>query len=447
MSAERSQGLFRRALGGGVVVAGCYAASQFVRLASNLILTRLLYPEAFGIMALVFVVLQGLQLFSDVGIGPAIMRSPRGDDPRFLNTAWTINVLRGAILWLLACALAWPVSRFYAVPELAWLVPVGALSLLIGGFWPTKIDTAHRHLLLVRVTLLELAGQVLGIGIMIAVALATGSIWALVAGSLATALINLLFSLLFLPGRGNRFEWDSEAARELVHFGKWIMISTACGFLLTQGDKIILGVWLSMTELGHYNIGWFLASFPALMAGVVVGRIMMPLYRDHPPGSSAAGDLKMQKLRLLLSLVTLSMLTVLALFGDPLAKLLYDARYADVGVIMTGVALAQMPLVLGMTYDQAALAAGDGRGFFLLQAARAGLQTTALLIGTWAGGLGGALAGLCCALILAHFCVILLAKRHRAWDRRHDLTAGGLAAVLMLTLVFLRWPGLVSLWR
>ena len=447
MAAERNQGIFRRALGGGAVVAACYAASQFVRLASNLILTRLLYPEAFGIMALVFMVLQGLQLFSDVGIGPAIMRSSRGDDPRFLNTAWTINVLRGTILWLIACALAWPVSVFYAVPELAWLVPVGALSLLIGGFWPTKIDTAHRHLLLVRVTLLELAGQVLGILFMIIIALATGSIWALVAGGLATALINLSLSFLFLPGPGNRFEWDADAARELVHFGKWILVSTACGFLLTQGDKLILGAWLSMSELGHYNIGWFLASFPALMAAVVVGRIMLPLYRDHPPGSSVPGDLKMQKLRLLLSLGTLSMLAVLALFGDQLAALLYDNRYADVGVIMTGVALAQMPLVLGMTYDQAALAAGDGRGFFLLQAARAVLQTGALLIGTWAGGLGGALAGLCSALILAHFCVILLARRHRAWDKRHDLIAGGLAVFLMVTLASLRWQGLVSLWR
>ncbi len=114
MTETRRSGLFKRALGGGMFVAGSYVFAQFARLLSNLVLTRLLYPEAFGVMALVMVVLVGLQMFSDVGIGPAISRSPRGDDPDFLNTAWTLNVFRGAFLWLLTCVLAWPAAWFYA---------------------------------------------------------------------------------------------------------------------------------------------------------------------------------------------------------------------------------------------------------------------------------------------------------------------------------------------
>lgn len=99
MELTGGKSLFRRALGGGAFVAGSYVFAQFARLLSNLVLTRLLYPEAFGVMALVMVVLVGLQMFSDVGIGPAISRSARGDDPDFLNTAWTLNVFRGAGLW------------------------------------------------------------------------------------------------------------------------------------------------------------------------------------------------------------------------------------------------------------------------------------------------------------------------------------------------------------
>lgn len=440
-------GLFRRALGGGAVVAGAYAVSQFARLVSNLILTRLLFPEAFGIMALVFVVLQGLQLFSDVGIGPAITRSARGDDPAFLNTAWTINVVRGAALWLIACALAWPVAWFYAEPSLAALVPVGALTLLIGGFFPTRIDTANRHLLLGRVTLLDLASQIVGIVVMIVLALITGSIWALVIGTVFGVLAKLVLSWMLLPGEANRFHWEPKALHELVHFGKWILVSTACGFLLSQGDKAILGAWLSMAELGHYNIGFFLASFPVLMAAVVNGRIMIPLYRDHPPGSSAWADRRLRSLRYGLSLATLAMLAVMALSGDLLARILYDARYHDVGIIITAVALSQMPGVVGLTYDQAALAAGDGRGFFLLQAARAALQTGALLAGTWYGGLGGALFGLGAALALAHLPVIRLARKHRAWDAGHDVIAGGLAFALIAGISFWRWDELAGLFR
>ena len=77
--------LFQRALTSSMLTAGAYAITQGLRLVSNLILTRLLFPEAFGIMALVSVALVGLSMFSDMGIGPAISRHPRGDDPQELQ--------------------------------------------------------------------------------------------------------------------------------------------------------------------------------------------------------------------------------------------------------------------------------------------------------------------------------------------------------------------------
>lgn len=431
---ENRRGLFSRALSGGALTAGAYAAAQALRLASNLVLTRLLFPEAFGVMALVTVVLVGLQMFSDAGIGPAISRSPRGDEPDFLNTAWTVNVIRGGLLWLLSCALAWPAAQLYAVPDLAALLPVAGLSLLIAGFSPTRIDTANRHLLLGRVTVLDLAAQALGIAAMILLAGATGSIWSLAAGAVAGAVARLLLMHYGLPGPTNRFRWEPEAARELVQFGKWIFLSTACGFLLAQGDKAILGLYLTMTELGIYNIGWFLASFPMLMAGTVVSRIMIPLYRDHPPAASEVNLRRMRRLKIGLSVAVLLMLAAMALAGGPLVRVMYDDRYLAAGAIVTAVALAQMPAVIGMGYDQAALAAGDGRGFFLLLAAKAALQTAAFLLGAHFGGLGGALLGQGLALALAHPLIGWLAWRHGAWDARHDLIAGVLALLLVLAI-------------
>ncbi|MBL9057749.1 MAG: oligosaccharide flippase family protein, partial [Rhodobacteraceae bacterium] len=142
------QGLFARALRGSMLTAGSYAVTQALRLGSNLILTRLLYPEAFGVMALVSVALVGLAMFSDMGVGPAISASPRGDERDFLDTAFTLNVARGAVLWAATCALAWPMARFYEAPELFQLLPAAGLTLLIAGFNPKRIDTANRHLLL-----------------------------------------------------------------------------------------------------------------------------------------------------------------------------------------------------------------------------------------------------------------------------------------------------------
>ncbi|MEM9581457.1 MAG: oligosaccharide flippase family protein, partial [Pseudomonadota bacterium] len=133
-----------RALRSSAVTVGGFGASQMIRLASNLILTRILFPEAFGMMALVMVFLQGLAMFSDVGVGPAIMQSKRGDDPSFLNTAWTIQVVRGFVLWIVAALLAWPIAVIYGEPQLLHLLPVAALTLVIAGFTPTRRETANR---------------------------------------------------------------------------------------------------------------------------------------------------------------------------------------------------------------------------------------------------------------------------------------------------------------
>jgi hypothetical protein len=76
--------------------------------------------------------------------------------------------------------------------------------------------------------------------------------------------------------------------------------------------------------------------------------------------------------------------------------------------------------VIGMTYDQAALARGDSRRYFMLHAIRAALQISLLLIGVLTYGLIGALCGMALAGLLTHIPVIWLARAHGVWDMRHD---------------------------
>lgn len=429
--------LFARALRGSAFTAGSYALAQGMRLASNLILTRLLAPEAFGVMAIVSVVLVGMIMFSDVGVSASISQSKRGDDPDFLNTAFTIHAFRGAMLWLVVCGLAWPLSQFYMAPELVWLLPAAGLTLLIAGFNPTRIDTATRHLLLGRVTALDLASQAIGIVAMVLLALVFKSVWALVVGSIIGSLSKLLLTWFYLPGARNRFYWDKTSGQELIHFGKWIFMSTACGFALSQGDKAIFGHYLSKEALGVYNIGFFLASFPLLLARAVNSRIMIPLYRDHHPATSAQNFAKLRKLRFIVSGGTLLLLGVLALAGVELVGLLYDARYAAAGLIVIAVAMVQMPETIGITYDQSALAAGDTKTYFWLQALKATVQTLAFLIGVKFGGLEGALLAQGLALLALHPAVILLARKHKAWDPLNDLVFFALAGLLVCLAVWL----------
>lgn len=398
-----------------------YGGSQALRLAANLLLTRLLFPEAFGLMALVSVVTVGLAMFSDVGIGPSIAQNERGDDPDFLNTAWTIQVMRGMGLWLAACLMAWPVAQFYAEPDLALYLPLAGISLAISGFNPTRIETAHRHLLVGRLTVLDLASQAIGIACMVSLALATGSVIALVVGGILQAAVKLGLTHVFLPGAANRFRWERRAADELVRFGTWIFLSTACWFVTSQGDRAVLGKFLSLDTLGLYNIGYFLASFPVLLGHAVNQRVMIPVYRDKPVHAAPGNRRQQRALRAGLTFVTLGLLLLMAFVGPALVGVLYDNRYLPSGPMVTLMSCALIPGVIGMTYDQAALAAGDSRMFFAYSATRAVLQVTLLMIGVTQFGLVGAMVAMGVTPILAHPMLVWLAVRHGVWDPLHDL--------------------------
>ena len=391
-----------------------YGASQAIRLGSNLILTRLLFPEAFGLMALLSVITVGLTLFSDVGISPAIAQSKRGDDPAFLNTAWTIQVMRGVILWGIACALAYPISVFYGSPELATYLPIAALTLLILGFSPTRIDTAQRHLLMGRLTVLDLASQVIGIAVMIVLAVLLESVAALVIGGIVGAVAKLVLTHLYLPGQANRFQLERPAFKELVTFGKWIFLSTLFWFFASQGDKVILGKFLTLETLGIYNIGFFLASFPLLLGQNVTSRVMIPVYREK------AEPARIRKLRYGLSGGVIGLLVVMALVGPWLVDVLYDPRYQSAGGMIVLLSLGLIPQMIGMSYDQAALAAGDSRRFFISSASRATLQVGLLLAGVITAGVAGAIIGMALSMVLSHFVLMWLARAHGVWDPKHD---------------------------
>ena len=95
-------------------------------------------------MAIVVVFLQLLECFSDVGIGPSIIQSPRGEEPTFRNTAWTIQIIRGGALWVIGCGIAGALFWFqstgrlggesvYGNPLLPPLVAVASVTAVISG--------------------------------------------------------------------------------------------------------------------------------------------------------------------------------------------------------------------------------------------------------------------------------------------------------------------------
>lgn len=241
---------------------GGYGAANIIRLGSNLVLTRLFLPDVFGLMALINIFIQGLQMFSDVGIAPSIIQNPRGDDKDFLNTAWTIQVIRGGILWIGSCLIAIPLAHLYNIPELDLLVPAAGLNALISGFNSTTLVQAAKHLEMGKLTVLELSAQILGFIVTIAFCWWSRTVWAFIVAGLFANLLHLVVSHTLMPGVRNRFRWNKSAARELFNFGRWVFLSTLLTFFAAQSDRLVFGKMIPLSLLGIYGVALMLATLP-----------------------------------------------------------------------------------------------------------------------------------------------------------------------------------------
>lgn len=346
------------AIRGAVWTIAGYGASQILRFGSNLILTRLLAPEVFGLMALVYVFITGLHLFSDIGIGPSIIQNKRGDDPDFFNTAWTMQVIRGLCMWLFCLLITWPVAQLYKEPLLLYLIPVVGLSTVIEGFRSTALFTLNRQLTVSKVAMFEFGGQLVGTVVMIALAWFFHSIWAIVIANLVSATVQLVWSHLLIPGLRNHFVWERTAVKNIFSFGKWIFVSTALTYLAEQSDRLILGKLIPFELLGIYGIAFMLGDIPRSVLSAISSKVLFPAFSklaDLPREDFRTKILKNRKLVLIGAALGL---TLLVSFGDILISVLYDERYAQAAWMLPILAIGFWPRILTETIDRVFFALG-----------------------------------------------------------------------------------------
>lgn len=342
----------KRALVGASWVVASYGLSQIIRLTSTLVLTRLLVPELFGVMALANVFIFGLDLFSDLGLGPGIIRSPRSNESAFYNTAWTIQVIRGVLLCCLTFIVAWPVAEFYEKPILTLIIPAIGLGFIVSGLNSTAIFSLNKELKLGKLAIMDLSIQMFALVCTITIAYGYRNVWALVAGRLVAAVLRTVWSHFLDPTIRNRFYFDKSAANELFSFGKWVFVSTAMTLLATQADKLLLGKLFSLALLGIYSIAVSFSEVPKQIVIRLGGKVIFPLISQFAYLPRHELRLKILHKRKLLLPPLAILVAFLACFGDVLIVTVYDERYVQAGWMLPLLALGMWPLLLYATIDR-----------------------------------------------------------------------------------------------
>jgi O-antigen/teichoic acid export membrane protein len=381
-----SDSLKNRALMGSIIVAGTYIFSQILRLISNLILTRILAPDAFGIMVLTMVFLQGFQLFSDIGIGPSIIHNKRSTDNKFLNTAWTLQVIRGVLVFSLTAAAAIPAAHFYNQPMLAQLILAIAFAALIDGITPTSRHTASRDLSYLRLSSIEITSQIVTLGVTVAAAFYFKNAWALVIGALFGIGLKSLGIYWFVPGIKNRFTFEIAAAKEIFHFGKWIFLNTLLTFITRQGDRIMLGTMITSAQLGVYSVAIFMIEAAEGFASHLITKIVYPVFSQLAKTDYNNLSQSLYRVRLRIEWLILPAASVVLILGDRIVKFLYDDRYVDAGWMLQILAIGLCFGPLGNVGNQLLLAMGHARYTTVVQGARAILLLVSIpVMYSWQG--------------------------------------------------------------
>lgn len=406
---------------------------QVLRLGSNLILTRLLAPELYGVMAVGYVVMTGLHMFSDIGLNAGATRSARGDEPTFLNVGWVMQIGRGVLVMIASLALAaglkfasdvdWlPATSVYADPRVPPLVAVISVSALIEGFESTKAWWARRRLSLATFVKIQVTSQLSGTIFVLVWAWISPTVWALAGGLIFGALVQTVLTHAILPGPANRFEWERAAFQEILLFGKWVFLSSSFTFLLANGDRLMLGGMLDGRSMGFYTIALLITGAIQTAVGRVVGYTVLPalseVFRDRP------ADLRktIYRIRKPLDLVCLLVSGALVMLGEPIIGLLYDPRYEPAGWMLSVLTLT---LVATRTdvFDQCLIAAGRVKLLSVLNGIR--LVTLCCLVpaGYLLQGTHGAVVAVAASSLVNMLAALTLQHRLGLLDLRCELLA------------------------
>ena len=416
-----------------------YGAQQGLRLANSLILTHLLAPAAFGQVTLVMTLIVGIAMMSDIGLAPSIIQSKRGDDERFLNTAWTLQVLQFMGLFAIALAMTWPASKFYHDPTMLLVLPALALSMGVTGFNSTNLLTLSRHMDVKRLFFIDFSTQIVGLVATIAWALYSPTVWALVSGSLISNLYRLAISHTRLaPGIRNKFAWDRDCLKDILHFGKWIFLGTAFHFFATQSDRLILGRLISLTLLGVYGIAFQISDIPRSVIGALADKVGYPFISKIIHLPMAEFRVHLLRYRMYALLIGALLLSVMVNWGDVLIRTLYKPSYWDAAWMVPILALGLWHTLLYQTTKPVLFSMGKSQYNAVGNGVYCATMVTAIPLAFLSFGLTGAVIAVAAGDFPLYLVFLFGAQREGVRPIKQDL---------QLTAAFLTFLGMGYLLR
>lgn len=400
------------------------------------VLARLISPEEFGVVGAAMVLVNFSTIFSQLGIGSALVQHPNPED-RHLNTGFTLSILLGLLFTILITLVSPFIASFFQMEALTEILMSLSLVFFLQGLSVVAESLVKRELNFRLLTVIDVSSFIVGYGIFgIGLAIMQFGPWALVGATLIQTMMKS--GLLFLiPLHKKRIRLDMNAVKELFYFGGGLSLGQICLSFATQGDNFIVGRWLGAEALGIYGRAYQLMVMPASLFGRIVDKVLFPALA------------KMQDSKTNLAIAFKRCIGLIALCVLPSSLVMFILAPEIIVVLLgpswRGVILPFRILALGMYFRTAykitgILARATGAVYNL--AWRHALYGTMVLMGAWVArsyGIAGVAFAVVCALLVYYLLMISLSLRITQISWREFFYFQRPAFNLTIILIILSW--------
>lgn len=346
------------------VVVASVIFNNLLRALSSVILTRLLVPEVFGIAGLIGALAFTLSLMSDLGFQAFVVRHQDGDKARFLDTVWTVALIRSALLTLLLIAMSGPIAVMIGSPELAPIIAASSLIFVVEGVASVSLLTAIRHRKILRLSLLEASVAIFQFVAAAILAYFWRNYWAILASILMGGALKSLLSYLCFSDSLRRLALDRQYLKDLWGFARFVTGSSIITVVLVQSDKFVLAALMPLEAFGLYVLAGNLASAPLAFASAYASRVLYPAYSQAwRDGAENLREIFYEKRWLPTLLYTFA---AGGLVGSAplIIAILYDPRYSGAAIYLQLLAISPLFALASNSANEALTATGRIRATF-----------------------------------------------------------------------------------
>lgn len=371
-----SGSLTERTVKSGVWASLLNVSERGLQLLAVIVLARVLSPAEFGVMMIALLVLAGFEQLSQVGIDQALIYNESDDVDDYLDTAFTIKLVRGVVIAAVLFVGGNPVANFLGEPSAGPLIQAIGIASLIFGLQNPAVVYMQKNLEYHRQFAYKGTGTFVNAAVSIAVGVVFLSPWALVVGRIADNATRVVVSYLLCEHRP-RLRFDLAYGREMIGYGKWIFGSTGLAYLLYNADDAFVTWLLSASALAFYQFAYRLSTMPPSQVSSVVSMVMFPAFSRLQNDVPALRDAYLRTVQVA-TLVSFPMAAGVVLVSEPFVRTVLGEEWLPMVILMQ--ILAAWGLLNSLGYTIGALLNAVGRPDVLTKLLVAKLAVMAVAI-------------------------------------------------------------------